>query len=51
MTEYKTFSYEDVPLPEIGDDDVLIQVKACGICGSEVHAYHGLHPFRILPID
>ncbi len=31
-------------------DDVKIKVVNCGICGSEVHAYHGLHPFRIPPI-
>jgi threonine dehydrogenase-like Zn-dependent dehydrogenase len=28
---------EDVPEPEIADDEVLIEVKACGICGSDVH--------------
>jgi L-iditol 2-dehydrogenase len=50
MTEYKTFSYEDVPLPEIGDDDVLIQVKACGICGSDVHGMDGSSGRRIPPI-
>ena len=30
-------------------DDVLIQVKMVGVCGSEVHAYHGTHPFRHPP--
>ncbi len=30
--------------------DVKIQVKVTGICGSEVHAYHGKHPFRIPPV-
>ncbi len=30
-------SIEDVPEPEIGDDEVLIEVKACGICGSDLH--------------
>ncbi|HOX40484.1 MAG TPA: scyllo-inosose 3-dehydrogenase [Candidatus Brocadiia bacterium] len=28
---------EDVPVPEPGDDEVMIEVKACGICGSDVH--------------
>ena len=32
------------------DTDVKIQVKAAGICGSEVHAFHGKHPFRIPPV-
>lgn len=29
--------------------DVLIQVKTVGVCGSEVHAFHGTHPFRQAP--
>lgn len=32
------------------DHDVKIQVKVTGICGSEVHAYHGTHPFRVPPV-
>jgi L-iditol 2-dehydrogenase len=32
---------EDVAIPEIGPDDVLVQVKASGICGSDVHRYLG----------
>lgn len=32
------------------DTDVKIQVRATGICGSEVHAFHGKHPFRIPPV-
>jgi threonine dehydrogenase-like Zn-dependent dehydrogenase len=35
---------EEVRVPEIGDDEVLIEVKACGICGTDVLAYHGGHP-------
>jgi len=32
---------EEYPLPELGAKDVLIQVKACGICGTDVHIYEG----------
>ena len=28
--------YEDVPVPELGDHDVLVKIKACGICGSDL---------------
>lgn len=43
--------YKEVEEPRIErDTDVKIQVKATGICGSEVHAYHGKHPFRIPPV-
>ena len=33
------FSYEDVPTPEIGRDDVLIQVLRTGVCGTDLHIY------------
>lgn len=43
--------FKDMAEPQImKDDDIKIQVKATGICGSEVHAFHGKHPFRIPPV-
>lgn len=43
--------FKEVEEPQIvNDTDVKIQVKATGICGSEVHAFHGKHPFRIPPV-
>jgi threonine dehydrogenase-like Zn-dependent dehydrogenase len=33
------FEIKDVPTPAIDDDEVLIRVKACGICGSDTHLY------------
>ncbi len=50
LKEYNYFSYEDVPMPEIDPDDVLIEVKACGICGSDVHGMDGSTGRRIPPI-
>jgi 2-desacetyl-2-hydroxyethyl bacteriochlorophyllide A dehydrogenase len=32
---------EDVDIPTVGSEDILIRVKACGICGSDVHRYKG----------
>jgi len=32
---------EDVPIPEIAEDEVLVRVKACGICGSDIAYYFG----------
>jgi L-iditol 2-dehydrogenase len=31
-------------------DEILIQVKTVGVCGSEVHAFHGTHPYRVAPV-
>jgi hypothetical protein len=30
---------EEIPTPEIGPKDVLVKIRACGICGSDVHMY------------
>ena len=32
---------EDRPVPAVGEGQVLIQVKACGVCGTDVHIYEG----------
>ncbi len=40
----------DVPRPTLGPRDVLIQVRACGICGSDVHGYDGSTGRRIPPL-
>lgn len=40
----------DVVEPVVGDDDVLIQVEACGICGSDIHGYDGSTGRRIPPL-
>lgn len=50
LKEYNRFSLEDMPLPIIGPEDVLIRVKACGICGSDVHGMDGSTGRRIPPI-
>jgi L-iditol 2-dehydrogenase len=50
LTEYKKFELQDVPTPTFGPDDVLIEVKACGICGSDVHGMDGSTGRRRPPI-
>ncbi|MGA2481121.1 MAG: galactitol-1-phosphate 5-dehydrogenase [Spirochaetia bacterium] len=50
LEEYLKFAYRDVDDPTIGADEVLIEVKACGICGSDVHGVDGSTGRRIPPI-
>jgi L-iditol 2-dehydrogenase len=50
LKAYKQFGYEDVPNPEPGPDEVLVAVKACGICGSDVHGMDGSTGRRRPPI-
>ena len=35
------FEVREVPIPAVGETDVLVRVAACGICGTDVHIYHG----------
>ncbi len=50
LEEYNKLTYKDMPDPQIGDDEVLVQVKACGICGSDVHGMDGSTGRRIPPV-
>lgn len=49
-TEPYSFQYTDVPDPAVGDDDVLVRVRACGICGSDVHGFTGKTGRRLPPL-
>ncbi len=50
LTEYNKFEYLDVPDPVPADGEVLIEVRACGICGSDVHGMDGSTGRRRPPI-
>jgi 2-desacetyl-2-hydroxyethyl bacteriochlorophyllide A dehydrogenase len=50
LEKYNELIYKDVPNPEISDHEVLVQVKACGICGSDVHGVDGSTGRRIPPL-
>ncbi|HLH53553.1 MAG TPA: galactitol-1-phosphate 5-dehydrogenase [Verrucomicrobiae bacterium] len=50
LKEYKKFSFEEVPDPQVQPREVLVEVKACGICGSDVHGMDGSTGRRRPPI-
>jgi L-iditol 2-dehydrogenase len=50
LEEYNKLVYKDVPDPVISAGEVLIRIKACGICGSDVHGLDGSTGRRIPPI-
>jgi len=50
LERYNHLVYKNVPRPVLGADDVLVQVKACGICGSDVHGMDGSTGRRIPPL-
>jgi len=50
LVEYNRLEIQDVPVPEIGPEDVLVRVRACGICGSDVHGMDGSTGRRRPPV-
>jgi L-iditol 2-dehydrogenase len=50
LKEYGHFVYQEEPNPDIHEDEVLIRVRACGICGSDVHGMDGSTGRRRPPI-
>lgn len=50
LEKYNDLVYKDVPDPSILSNEVLVKVKACGICGSDVHGLDGSTGRRIPPI-
>lgn len=50
LTEPKVLQIQESPKPDLTADEVLIRVKACGICGSDVHGYDGSSGRRIPPL-
>lgn len=40
----------DVERPKLHPEQVLIKIKRIGICGSDIHVYHGTHPYTGYPI-
>jgi len=50
LSQYRQLELQDLPQPTPAADEVLIQVRACGICGSDVHGYDGSTGRRIPPL-
>jgi L-iditol 2-dehydrogenase len=50
MTAPGKIDIRDVPRPEPAADEVLIQIKRIGVCGSDIHVFHGLHPYTSYPV-
>ncbi len=50
LEEYNKLVYKDFPDPVLAEDEVLVRVKAVGICGSDVHGMDGSTGRRIPPL-
>ena len=50
MTRPGEIIFRDIPIPEPAAGQVLVKIKRIGICGSDIHVYHGEHPFTKYPV-
>ncbi len=50
MTNPGEIVFKEVPMPEMRDNQVMVKIMNIGICGSDIHVYHGKHPFTTYPV-
>jgi L-iditol 2-dehydrogenase len=50
MTNPGKIEFREIVKPTPANDEVLIQMKRIGVCGSDIHVFHGLHPYTSYPI-
>lgn len=49
LTDLKKFEVKEFPIPEVGDDDILVKVEGCGVCGTDGHEFK-CDPFGLIPV-
>lgn len=49
LTKLGHFDVKEFPIPEVGDDDILVKVEGCGVCGTDAHEFKK-DPFSLIPV-
>lgn len=49
LTALEKIEIKEYKMPEVGDDDILVKVEGCGICGTDAHEYKR-DPFGLIPV-
>ena len=49
LTALEHYDIKEYPIPEIGDDDMLVKVEGCGVCGTDAHEFKR-DPFGLIPV-
>ncbi|MBE7046752.1 MAG: theronine dehydrogenase [Ruminococcaceae bacterium] len=49
LTSLENYEIKEFPIPELGDDDILVKVEGCGICGTDAHEFKR-DPFGLIPL-
>lgn len=50
MTAPKKIEFRRIAIPTPGPDQVLVKIMKIGVCGSDIHVFHGTHPFTSYPV-
>ena len=50
MAAPKKVMFQEIAIPELKPGEVLVKIRRIGVCGSDIHVYHGKHPFTSYPI-
>lgn len=50
LTGVRNMEVKELPVPDIDDDEILVHVEGCGICGTDVHEFKG-DPFGFIPVQ
>lgn len=49
LVEPEKFVVKEFPMPAVGDDDILVRVEGCGVCGTDAHEFKR-DPFGLIPV-
>ncbi len=49
LTALEKYEIKEFPIPELGDDDILVKVEGCGVCGTDAHEFKR-DPFGLIPV-
>lgn len=49
LTALEHYDLKEFPIPEVGDDDILVKVEGCGVCGTDAHEFKR-DPFGLIPV-
>ena len=49
LTALEHFDIKEYPMPEVGDDDILVKVEGCGVCGTDAHEFKR-DPYSLIPV-
>ncbi|MBQ2712035.1 MAG: zinc-binding dehydrogenase [Clostridia bacterium] len=49
LVDKEKFELREYPMPEVGEEDILVKVEGCGVCGTDAHEYKR-DPFGLIPV-